>query len=324
MGMKTLQGAVIFPFTNFPASKQLIFIVLFCFSCTACTNSKLILRPLYNSFDDRFEDRFLAYADFDQEQVQRIQDLADHFHLWHRQTQLESYRLLLAEFSNRLNDPEDVLTEDVKRWSNTLTIFTSNVGSCNPIDAATDILKSLSDEQITQIKEARLVARASRNQERSKTKNEAVATRVQQIKRYLGFINFDLNAAQLADLRSTMNDRVKPEKPFGELRDELDADFYQLLEKREHANFDDLLVTYIDRRRQTLNDWGSKARSHNRLLWESYATRTINNLQPEQKIIAANYLKGLASTIKALSVDKPSYQKHKASEYTCLGRVVRS
>lgn len=133
-----------------------------------------------------------------------------------------------------------------------------------------------------------------------------------------------MNAAQLADLRSTMNDRVKPEKPFGELRDELDADFYQLLEKREHANFDDLLVTYIDRRRQTLNDWGSKARSHNRLLWESYATRTINNLQPEQKIIAANYLKGLASTIKALSVDKPSYQKHKASEYTCLGRVVRS
>jgi len=286
-----------------------------------------VLRPLYNSLDDRIEKRFLDYASFDEEQIGQIQEIADHFHLWHRQTQLEYYSRLLTDFTARLNDTASVNKADVSRWSEIIRSYASSVGTCNPIYASSDILSNLSDQQLIQIRDNRQSRRESRRASRDEDEREidqilaeSVSGRLKQIKRYLLLVNFSLNEEQVNDLRETMSLMIRPNTSFRQIRDNLDAEFYALLDTRKESNFKAKLIAYMDKRRQTFSDWRVDARVHNRNLWEAYALRTIHSLDSAQRDVASSYLSGLAATINDLAADTPSYTKRTAADYECAGR----
>lgn len=301
---------------------------MLCTVCVACTNSKLVLRPLYNSIDNRLEERFLDYADFDPGQIQRIQDLSDHFHVWHRQTQLSIYSELLDDIVERLKEPKRVELADVQRWSSAIRSFTADAGRCNPVYASADVIASLSDDQIVQIREKR-AARFLDDDEDSDAEEDSeqfladsMKDRVKRVKRYLGLIGINLTTAQVADLSETMRSTIRPETSFREMIEALDVEFYALLERREEAGFEAMFVTYLDRRRQSLADRRKDTRPYNRRVWEDYALRTIHSLNAEQRPVATQYLKGLASTISALAKDEPSFQKLSAAQYQCRGKRV--
>lgn len=314
-------------FSRLIFAKKWCSVVLLSLTCIACSNSKLVLRPLYNSFDDRIEKRFLRYASFDTEQAEQIGDLADHFHLWHRQTQLGFYSRLLGNITVGLKDSKSVNETDVDRWSDAIRSYASNVGACNPFYASADIISNLSDQQIDQIRNKRQSARESRRAERDADTREfdeilaeSVSDRIKQIRRYLRLVNFKLNQDQLDDLRNTMSSMVRPNTPFRQVRDDLDAEFYALLDKRKESDFNALLIAYMDKRRQTFSDRRDGARVHNRELWEAYALRTMRSLSHDQREVAINYLNGLATTINELAADSPSYTKRTAADYECFGR----
>lgn len=314
-------------------SKKWLSITLLSLTCLACTNSKLVLRPLYNSIDNRMEKRFLEYTSFDEQQTENIQDLADHFHVWHRQTQLEYYNRLLSIFADRLNDTKSVNEEDVASWGQSLRSFVTNIGACNPMYSASDILASLSDQQIQEIRTTRQTARESRRARRDKVerdledlfdedeiREQSIDERIKRVTRYLRFINFSLNKAQLDDLRETMGSTIRPETSFRQIRDNLDAEFYTLLDKRSDPDFRAQLTSYLDRRQQIFFDWREESFTHNTKVWEAYALRTIRSLNSGQRDVAKSYLTGLASTVRALASDPPSYTKRTALEYPCAGQ----
>lgn len=309
------------------STKNISLILLLCVASVACTNSKLVLRPLYNSLDNRLEKRFLAYADFDQSQTQQIKELVDHFHLWHRQTQLESYSWFLKEIVEQLKNPKNVDLADAERWSDTLTTFRNNVSICNPIYSSAEIIASLSDEQITQFFDNRAASRESDDESEDDVDADEIFAdstnaRVKQIRRYLDLIGLKLNASQLADLRNTMNSTIRPAIPFREMVKDLDNQLVILLDKRKTSNFSEMLVSYFDSRRESITNWRQQVSSHNRNVWQEYTVRTIHSLDSEQRQVALNYLGGLAATIKALAGDKPSFQKYTASEYQCEGKII--
>lgn len=307
--------------------KKWLLVLVLSLSCVACSNSKLVLRPLYNSLDNRFEKRFLEYADFDDAQTQQIKELADHFHVWHRQTQLENYSQLLVEFTGRLKDTKSVNATDISQWSDRIRTLASDIGTCNPVYQSADILSGLTDQQISQIRDNRQALRESRRQRRDADARdldqilaESVSERIKQITRYLRVVNFSLNKAQLDDLRQTMNSTIRPTTSFRKQRDNLEAEFYTLLEKRGDENFKTLLTAYLDKRRQAFFDRRMETREQNSEIWEAYALRTVHSLDSTQREVAKNYLNGLASTINTLAADSPSYNKRTAAEYACLGR----
>lgn len=316
-------------------SRKWLTIILLSLTCIACSNSRLILRPLYNSVDNRMEKRFLEFASFDEQQTQNIQDLVDHFHVWHRQTQLEYYNRLLSILADRLNDTASVNEEDIASWGQSIRSFVSTMGACSPMYSASDILSSLSDQQIQEIRTNRQTARESRRARRDKVEREleelfdedeireqSIDERIKRTTRNLRFINFSLNKAQIDDLRETMALTIRPETGFRQIRDELDAEFYTLLDKRSDPNFSTMLTAYLDKRQQRVFEWREEAWVHNRDVWEAYALRTIHSLDSTQRDVARNYLTGLASTVRALAADAPSYTQRTASEYQCAGQQI--
>jgi len=282
---------------------------VFCVVGVACTNSKLVLRRLYNSMDNRFEDPLLAHTEFDKNQTREIQQLIDHYHVWHRKTQLDDYALLLDDVVRHLRDKNTLNQTDIDRWSDAIQTYMANITSCSPFYASANIMASMTDQQISDIKRHREKSREERRAKRKKREDDnpdftladSIDDRVKQINRYAGLAGLDLNREQLDDLRKTMASVARPTTSFGDIRKKLDKEFYELLEQR---------------------DSGNETRTHNRAIWESYALRTFQSLDDAQKRDAADYLDKLASTLKALAADRPSFQQQSASDYACMGQPV--
>jgi len=290
---------------------------------------------MYNRLDNRVEDRFLAYADFDANQISDIKDVIDHFHVWHRQSQLDGYAVLLEDVVRKLRSDEALEASDIELWGGTMREYTSTLGSCNPFYTAAENIASLSDEQINEIRTRREEQRRQRRAKREEREDEeemeiasnrrvpeSTNGRVRQLNRYLRLAGFRANKEQLADLSKTMESTVRPKTSFRELRDKLDDEFYSLVDQRNDPNWEAVLVDYLDRRRTAMADRVLEARLHNRGVWEDYALRAMQSFDDDQKQAAINYLSGLASTLKALAKDTPSFQKSKAGEYRCLGKKI--
>ena len=58
----------------------------------SCTNSKLIISPLYNRLDDRMRSKFNEIGDFNDEQTEAFAQRVGTFHVWHRQSEYRMYK----------------------------------------------------------------------------------------------------------------------------------------------------------------------------------------------------------------------------------------
>ena len=307
-------------------------VILSLVCCTlviSCTNSKLVLRPLYNSLDDRMGEDLLEYTALTPENRQEIRDLIDHFHVWHRKTQLPTYMPLIWEVVGRLRNPEDVDSELVAKWSRQLRGFTETIGKCNPFYLASDMIAGFSDEQVAEVKLERITSRNDWRERRQKrraarttTREERVDESVRKVRRYVGLAGLKLTDAQADDIRTTMLGRKRLERRFGILIDELDDEFFALVDKRKEPGWEQALTDHIDGRRQRFADWSIERFNYNRQLWEDYAVRLINGFSERQRLFVADWLGGLARTIGVLAADEPGYKGATAESYPCKGVVV--
>jgi len=133
----------------------------------SCTNSRLVLRPLYNSLDDQLQKQMLSYGEFDDAQKQAISGLLDHFHVWHRQSQLPHYAALSANVSESLRNRKTVSLETIQAWSRSFTQHASTLGRCSPVYLAGDVLATLDDQQVKELAQNRQEIRESRRKERN-------------------------------------------------------------------------------------------------------------------------------------------------------------
>ncbi len=303
-------------------------ILLMSMIVAACTNSKLVLRPIYNSLDNRMEDRFLEYADFEKEQSNDIKTLIDHFHVWHRQTQLPAYALFLDEVAQKLDNPKTITAQDVTRWSETIQESRAKIGSCSPFYSSANILSGLSDQQLETIQKHRADQLSKRRADDGEQDNDpdddiiadSASGRVKQVNRYLRFIGVRLNKSQRADLSATMQSTAGRTEGVRALIDQLDKELFALLQQRNEANWEAKLVDYVDKRREKMTTIFTPRRERNRLLWEAYALRTFHSLDAEQSTRTKSYLAGLARTVRALAADKPSNTELDANQYQCIGQ----
>ena len=275
------------------------------------------------------EEDLLEYAALTAENKQEIREIIDHFHVWHRQTQLPSYMPLLWEVVGRLRNPSDVDSEQVAKWSRQLRGFTETIGKCNPFYLSAEMIAGFSDQQVADVKLERITARNDWRERRQKrraarttTREERAAETVKKVRRYVGLAGLKLTDAQAQDMRSTILSRKRLERRFGILIDELDDEFFALVDKRKESGWEKMLTDHIDNRRQRFADWSVERFNYNRQIWEDYFVRLINSFSDQQRLFVADWLGGLARTVGVLAADEPRYKGATAESYPCKGVVV--
>lgn len=280
----------------------------------------------------------LEYADLSEQQNSEISALVDHFHVWHRQTQLPHYAALASTVSDRLSLDEPITAKSVAFWSESLRIHSDSIGRCNPMYVSGDILAGLSDLQVSEIQASRIEVLQGRRRDDTvdfeggsagEDLEEVVApgTRREQrqaknaarLRRYIELAGLEVTDAQFADYKKTQLMQKFPQTRFREILREWDERFFTLLQRRQESNWPDLLREYVDARRTAFSDRRTEIRAHNTALWEDYAVRTFNDLSPQQRTFVSNWLAKLSKTVLSLVEDEPSYTAAKAEDYECRG-----
>ncbi len=319
-------------------SKLLLALLLPAVLLAACTNSRLVLRPLYNSLDDRIQKTALNYTDFSEQQTADIKALVDHFHVWHRQTQLSHYAALAGTVADRLSLDEPITAESVAFWSASLREYADTVGRCNPLYRSHDIIASLDDQQVADLQKNREEILFSRQADDSvdfeggsageslEDEEDPVVSRqkrqaqtASRIRRYIELAGLDVTESQFNDYKKTLSERKYPETRFRNVLQEWDQRFFKLLDRRNEGDWPDVLREYIDARRSAFSARRDDVRAHNTMLWEAYAVRTFNGLSPEQRRFVGNWLAKLSVTLSSLAADTPSYKAAGAADYKCTG-----
>ena len=141
----------------------------------------------------------LSYGSLTEEQQTAVRDLVDHFHVWHRQTQLPHYELLIRDVAERLAEPGPVTPDEVGYWSQVLNDNASRIGICNPFYGSSEILAGLTDEQVTDIKQerqkflkTRRAERRARANEDQRTPEQRARANVKRIRRYASLAGLTL------------------------------------------------------------------------------------------------------------------------------------
>jgi len=275
---------------------------------SACANSRLVLRPIYNGLDDRIADRILETGEFTAEQSQRINDIVDTFHVWHRQEELPRYAQAMRDIVATAAIRNKTTEEDIRRWSDQLQDFVDSARACSPTRFGMPVLLSLSNDQIIDIEQRVNEEELEEDAEREQLSLEQRAANSQKrALRTLSFAGLELDRTQKRDLRETLLQSKRNRADYGEYFDTWREQFFSLLKDTDNPDREQLLSAHLEGRSAGLRALDPQGRNANRELWQDYALRTLRSLSPEQREFVVNWVKTLIRTIDSLSRDTPSY-----------------
>ena len=266
-----------------------------------CTNSKLLLSPLYNSLDNRLEKRVRALVTLTREQNSSVQTISDDFHLWHRWYELPRYAALLADISNHLAD-NSATQETVDGWFASATEARRRLFLCSPTSESAQVMASLTDTQVDQINEELMSPDDDEFDDEFDDDDQNTEPHLR-VRRYLSLIGFRMQPDQLERLKDMFESTraVRSEGPdWRTVRDEWNERFVALLEARDAPDFEQQLHTYLDQRNEA---FGKLRRERVRAMWREYTYTEIQMLSDSQRQFASRWLGKLSRTLLSISQD---------------------
>jgi len=162
-----------------------------------CTNSKLIISPLYNRLDNQIRDEFNKLGDFNTQQKDAFEQAVGTFHVWHRQNEMPQYASLIQELASSIQQPGRTSRENVNEWADNIESFAKSVRECHPVNFLVDTIQTLSDKEVTFI-EKRFASERKKNRERrkSRTQEERIERRLANTVKWAGRIGWDFTQVQ--------------------------------------------------------------------------------------------------------------------------------
>ncbi|MEM6985350.1 MAG: DUF6279 family lipoprotein [Pseudomonadota bacterium] len=264
-----------------------------------CTNSKLLLSPLYNSLDNRIEKRVRAVVTLTREQNASVKTISDDFHLWHRWYELPRYAKLLADISKHLAD-NSATQETVDGWFESATEARNRLFLCSPTAESAEVMASLTDTQVDQINEE---LQSLDDDDDAFDDDDRGTEPHLRVRRYLSLMGFRMQPDQLDRLKAMFEATraVRSEGPdWRTVRDEWNQRFVSLLEARNAPDFERQLHTYLEQRNDA---FGSLRRERVRAMWREYTYKEIQLLSDSQRRHASRWLGKLSRTLSSMSRD---------------------
>ena len=278
----------------------------------ACGNSKLLLGPLYNRFDDQMRKEFNKLGDFTDEQSRDIEQRLQTYHLWHRRQQLPRYAALLDEIVSIVRVEGTATDADIRRWFASVEGFSINARSCHPVNYSYDFMKSLTDKQLDFI-EARFANEQKKNQKRynSRTREERLQRRYTFITKWTGRAGFKWNDEQKELLRTTLGKQISLRKQYWVYSAQWNKDFFNLTRKQKLLDYDKRMANQLNKLWNLLEDNETEKWSDNRQLWIGFFGEFEKTLTPRQRSWADGWVSKLARTGRDLSDDFVTFESER-------------
>ena len=285
----------------------------------ACTNSKLIVGPLYNRLDDRVRAQFEELGDFDERQTALFDAAVGTAHVWHRRSELPAYARLLGEIAASVAEPGRTTVDDVTRWARTIEAHAIAARECHPVNFSTGIMRTLTDAQVDGIERHLAEERAEyRERHASRTPEERVARRLRNLRKWAGRIGLDFTAEQNALLRGTLAGQTSLRREYRALSDRWNEELFRLARDRTAPDFDARMRAHL------ADFWTLLEREHpepwrrNRELWRDAAYRFVASMTPEQREVTSAWLAKMGETLAAVARDEPSFDVGDDPSVGCL------
>lgn len=276
---------------------------------TACTNSKLIISPLYNRLDDQMRSEFNKLGEFNQTQNDAFEQAVGTFHVWHRQVEMPKYADLLQEIAASIATSGATERDDVARWADTAERYSRHVRECHPVNYLFDMVQSLSDEQIDFI-EKRFRSERKKNRERhaSQTHEERIERRLKNIVKWLGRVGLDLTIAQRRIVREGLTQQVSLRDEYYELSNKWNRDLFTLARNQENPNYDEALAKHMSKLWTLLEDTHPQEWHSIRTLWRNTVYTLVGTFSKGQRAAISRWLNTMGQTVRAISKDTPSFK----------------
>ena len=300
-----------------PQSAMVLFVATLVLA--GCTNSKILIAPLYNRLDDQIRSEFEKLGDFNEEQTAAFEASVGTFHVWHRQSELPQYAALLKSIADSIAIPGETRPEDIAQWFHRAETHSQAARECYPANFLIDQMQTLTDEQITFI-EKRFDRERKKNRERyeSRTAEERVKRRISNIDKWTGRINLKLTAAQRAAIRTSLTRQISLREEYYELSDQWKRTLFALARKQDQPGYVTGIRAHITKLWSLLESEHPEQWQANRTLWEETAYKLVQSMNAEQRKGSSRWLNGMADTLRAISTDKPSFQVGNDASVGCL------
>ncbi len=291
----------------------------------ACTNSKLVIGPLYNQLDNQMRKEFNKLGDFNAAQKDAFEQAVGTFHVWHRQSEMPQYAALTNEIAAAIATADNTQASDVQMWVESAESFSRSARECHPINFSFDLMKSMTDKQITFVEE-RFKRERTKNREKyeARTPDERVERRLNKIGKWAGRIDLDISANQRSLLRQTLVQQTSLRKEYYELSDEWNRQLFTIARNQEASNYDAALNAHLIKLWTLLETTHPVQWRKNRELWQGTAFKFIQSLSAEQRSNVAPWLSKMADTILAISKDTPSFVVGNDASVGCLSEEAKS
>lgn len=279
---------------------------------TSCTNSKLIISPLYNRLDNTLRSQFTDLGEFDDAQLARADILIGNFHVWHRQNELPAYAGLLDEVrttAGRSGMPDAVDAATIRRWFGEVETLANRVRRCHPINFSADLIGSMSDDQISAMYRSILKERAEdRAEHGDRSAEERRERRAGRFIKWAGRIGVTLNESQKALLEDTLARQVSLREQYSAASDVWLQGLFALFDERRDDDFEPRLQQHLQGLGQWLQQDYPDQWQKNRALWSDFALEFLNSLTPAQRRAADRWMSKMANTLRAVAADEPSFK----------------
>ena len=274
----------------------------------ACTNSKLVIGPLYNRLDDRMRDEFEKLGEFDGTQTALFEAALGTGHVWHRQSELPRYARVLDDIAASIARPGETTPANVTRWAQEIEARSVAARECHPVNFSFPLMKSLTDEQVDFI-ERRFASERAENREKylERTAEERREYRQKNIEKWAGRIGLDFTAEQRAMLRTALTRQVSLRQEYWALSDAWKKELFRLAREQDAPDYETRMGAHLDELWTMLETAHPDEWRRNRELWRDFAIRFVGSMTPAQRAAGSAWLAKMAETLEAISRDEPSF-----------------
>ena len=286
---------------------------------SGCTNSKIVIGPLYNRLDDQMRGEFHKLAKWNEDQIAHFESRAGTFHVWHRQEELPKYAALLTTIQASIRDRGTTSAADVRNWINTAEKFSINARVCHPVNFSYDLMQTLTDKQVNFI-EKRFATERKKNFTKylDSTPEERRKRRVDNIVKWAGRIGFDFNNTQKRMLTKTMAQQISLRRQYYALVDVWAKELFVIARVQDAPDYEQKMRTQVNKLWTLLEKAHNEEWKANRELWREFGYEFVQSLSHDQRIHASNWLNKMGGTLQDISKDKPSFKVTNNPEHGCI------
>ncbi len=304
---------------SFAQKIRLAALLLACVLLTGCTNSKLIIGPLYNQLDNQIRSEFEKLGDFNETQTAAFDQAVGTYHVWHRQSEMPQYAALITELAGSIAQPGATSPEDVKRWATDAEGHSRLARECHPVNFLFDTMQTLTDEQITFI-EKRFKRERAMNRKRyeGRTREERIKRRLKNIGKWAGRIGFELTANQRAMIRTSLTRQVSLRQEYYQLSDAWNTELFRLARNQQATDYSKQLTDHMKKLWSLLETAHAEQWQANNEMWQETSFKLISSMTPDQRKDTSRWLLKMGNTIAAISEDEPSFQIGSDPSVGCL------